>query len=61
MIKSMTGFASITRDEEPGTVPVTIKTVNHRFLDLQLRAPSSIAPLESRVRSLEEALSSKRR
>jgi hypothetical protein len=33
MIKSMTGFASLTRDEESATLGVTIRAVNHRFLD----------------------------
>src|SRR6478736_10299072 len=52
MIKSMTGFASLTREYEAATVSVTIKSVNHRFLDLQLRIPSTIAALETRLRSL---------
>ena len=38
MIKSMTGFASLTRDDERGAIGVTIRSVNHRFLDMQLRA-----------------------
>ena len=52
MIKSMTGFASLTRDDEAAAISVTVKGVNHRFLDLQLRTPSSLAPLESRLRSI---------
>ena len=52
MIKSMTGFASLSRDDERGTVGVTIRAVNHRFLDLQLRLPSTLADLEARVRAL---------
>jgi uncharacterized protein (TIGR00255 family) len=52
MIKSMTGFASLTKDEESATVSVAVKGVNHRFLDLQLRVPPSLAPLESRLRAL---------
>jgi len=51
MIKSMTGFASLTQDDEAATITVTIRSVNHRFLDLQLRLPSSLAPLESRLRA----------
>ena len=39
MIKSMTGFASLTRDDEAATVAVTVRSVNHKFLDLQLRVP----------------------
>jgi uncharacterized protein (TIGR00255 family) len=52
MIKSMTGFASLTRDDEVATISVTVKAVNHRFLDLQLRIPPSLGALESKIRSL---------
>ena len=52
MIKSMTGFASLTRDEVSTVISVTIRAVNHRFLDVQLRAPSSLAASESRLRSI---------
>lgn len=52
MIKSMTGFASLTRDDERAAIGVTIRSVNHRFLDLQLRLPPSIADLEPRLRAM---------
>ena len=52
MIKSMTGFASLTHEDERATLGVTIRSVNHRFLDLQVRVPASLADLEPRVRSL---------
>lgn len=52
MIKSMTGFASLTRDDERGAVGVTIRSVNHRFLDLQVRLPAAIADLEPRIRAI---------
>jgi uncharacterized protein (TIGR00255 family) len=52
MIKSMTGFASLTRDDERGALGVTIRAVNHRFLDLQVRMPQAIADLEPRLRAL---------
>ena len=52
MIKSMTGFASLTRDEASVTISVTIRAVNHRFLDVQLRSPSSLAAIEPRLRAL---------
>jgi uncharacterized protein (TIGR00255 family) len=52
MIKSMTGFASLTRGDESTTVGVTIRAVNHRFVDLQLRIPPALATLEPRLRSL---------
>ena len=52
MIKSMTGFASLTREGDTATVTATVKGVNHRFLDPQLRTPSSLAALETRLRAL---------
>ena len=52
MIKSMTGFASLTHEDERATIGITVRAVNHRFLDVQLRLPQSLADLEPRVRSL---------
>jgi len=52
VIKSMTGFASLTHEDERATIGITVRAVNHRYLDLQLRMPQSLADLEPRVRSL---------
>jgi len=52
MIKSMTGFASVTREDDTATVAVTIRALNGRFLDLQLRSPQALAALEADVRAL---------
>jgi uncharacterized protein (TIGR00255 family) len=52
MIKSMTGFASLTHEDERATIAVTLRAVNHRFLDIQLRIPPSLAEVEPRVRGL---------
>lgn len=52
MIRSMTGFASVSRDTDGVSVSVTIKSVNHRFLDIQIKAPSSLAGLEGRIKTL---------
>jgi uncharacterized protein (TIGR00255 family) len=48
----MTGFSSITREDDRATVAVTIRSVNHRYLDLQLRVPQALAAIESDVRTL---------
>jgi uncharacterized protein (TIGR00255 family) len=52
MIKSMTGFAAVSREDERATVAVTIRAVNHRYLDLQVRSPQSLASIEAEVRAL---------
>jgi uncharacterized protein (TIGR00255 family) len=48
----MTGFASITREDDRATIAVTMRSVNHRYLDLQLRVPQALAAIESEVRAL---------
>jgi uncharacterized protein (TIGR00255 family) len=52
MIKSMTGFASLTHEDERATIGVTVRAVNHRFLDLQLRVPHIFGDVEPRLRTL---------
>ena len=48
----MTGFAAVTREDDRATVSVTIRALNHRYLDLQLRLPSSLGAIEGDVRAL---------
>jgi len=51
VIRSMTGFAALTRDNELATIGVTVKSVNHRYLDLQLRLPHALSDREGALRS----------
>ncbi len=48
----MTGFASITREDEHAAIGITIRALNHRHLDLQLRVPLPLAGIEGDIRSL---------
>jgi len=48
----MTGFASVNSEDDRATVAVTVRSLNHRHLDLQLRIPQSLAAIESEVRAL---------
>jgi uncharacterized protein (TIGR00255 family) len=50
-MKSKTGFASASHDDDSGALSVTLRAVNHRFLDLQVRLPAPLADLEPRVRA----------
>ena len=52
MIKSMTGFASVTHEDELVALNVTARSVNHRYLDLQLRVPPMLADLDQDLRAL---------
>ncbi|HXH05056.1 MAG TPA: YicC/YloC family endoribonuclease, partial [Vicinamibacterales bacterium] len=51
MVRSMTGFASLAREAEGWSIGVTIRAVNHRFLDVQVRLPPALSALEPRIRS----------
>jgi uncharacterized protein (TIGR00255 family) len=52
-IYSMTGFARISgRANDTLAWTLTLKSVNHRFLDLHLRMPGGTEPLEMRLRRL---------
>ena len=48
----MTGFAAVSCEDDRATMAVTIRSLNHRHLDLQLRVPQSLAALEGDVRGL---------
>ncbi|MCX6539178.1 MAG: YicC family protein [Acidobacteria bacterium] len=52
MMKSMTGFASVTREDEGASIGVTVRSVNHRYLDVQLRLPQSLSSIEPRIRGV---------
>jgi len=52
VIRSMTGFASVSREEAGQQVSVTVKSVNHRFLDVQVKMPSALASVESRLKAM---------
>lgn len=51
-LKSMTGYAQARAVESGWSLRVTIRSVNHRFLDLHLRMPDGFEPLEPRIRQL---------
>jgi uncharacterized protein (TIGR00255 family) len=50
MILSMTGFAAVTRDLPGVALSVELRSVNHRYLDLQVRLPDELRGLESALR-----------
>lgn len=45
-LHSMTGFGEGRAEDERARVRVSIRSVNHRFLDLQLRLPDAYRPFE---------------
>ncbi len=51
-LKSMTGYAQAERVEHGFSMRVSVRSVNHRFLDLHLRVPEGFEPLEPRMRHI---------
>lgn len=51
-MKSMTGFGRASRSEDPLQIAVEARSVNHRYLDLQLRLPDGWRSLEPAIREL---------
>ena len=52
MIKSMTGFGRAEFVDEKRKFSVEIKSVNHRYLDVNIKMPKKLNSLESAIRTL---------
>jgi len=52
MIKSMTGFGRCELMEEDRKITVEMKSVNHRYLDVNIKMPKKLNMFESSVRNL---------
>jgi uncharacterized protein (TIGR00255 family) len=48
----MTGYAQAHAVENGWSLRVSVRSVNHRFLDLHLRVPEGFEPLEPRIRQI---------
>ena len=52
-VRSMTGYAQVkVHVSDQLTLSLSLKSVNHRFLDLHLRLPSELDPVEIKVRRI---------
>ena len=52
MAYSMTGYARVRSESDDLSMVLTLRSVNHRFADLQLRIPAELESLEARIRRL---------
>jgi uncharacterized protein (TIGR00255 family) len=50
MIRSMTGYGSANLETEALRASVTVRSVNHRFLDVTLHLPRRLQPLEAEMK-----------
>ena len=48
----MTGYAMARREQGGWSLRVSVKSVNHRFLDLKLRLPEALDAYELRLRQI---------
>jgi uncharacterized protein (TIGR00255 family) len=55
MLRSMTGYSRVQYEDSDFTLTVSVKSINHRFLDLQLRMSPLLDPFEPMLRSLVKA------
>jgi uncharacterized protein (TIGR00255 family) len=51
-VRSMTGFAQVLRPGEAGDLSVSLRSVNHRGLDLHFHLGNEFLPFESAMRAL---------
>ena len=47
---SMTGYAQVSHESDELSLSITLRSVNHRSLDLKLRIPPDLEPLEGLIR-----------
>lgn len=52
MIKSMTGFGRAEAQDEQHKFTVEIKSVNHRYLDFNIKIPKKLSFFDSAIRTL---------
>lgn len=52
MIKSMTGFGRAEKLDEERKITVEMKSVNHRYLDINMRMPKKLSIFEASIRTL---------
>lgn len=52
MIRSMTAYSSRRAEEAQFSITVSVRSINHRFLDLQVRLPAVLEPFEPALRRL---------
>lgn len=55
MIKSMTGFGRCEISEDSRKITVEMKSVNHRYLDINIKMPKKLNCFEAEIRNLLKA------
>ncbi len=56
MLRSMTGYGCSERTGEDRRIRVEVRSVNQRFLDVQIKAPRTMLRVEDKIRKLVESV-----
>src|SRR5271154_2409130 len=51
-VKSMTGYAQARVEQDGYALRISVRAVNHRFLDLRLRVPEGFEQAETAIRKI---------
>src|SRR5690242_21958691 len=51
-VRSMTGFARVRKTIPQGEIVLSLKSVNHRGLDLHFHLPHELDPVENEIRNV---------
>src|SRR5580704_3315878 len=54
-LRSMTGFARSRKSLDSGEIVVSVKSLNHRGLDVQVHAPTAADEFENAIRGMVKA------
>ena len=55
LLRSMTGYAAASAQQNGFTLTVSLRSVNHRYFDLRTHFPEALLPLEREARSVIQA------
>lgn len=50
MLRSMTGFGKVERELEQGSLAIEVRSENSRYLDISMRIPEMLEPLEEEMK-----------
>ena len=51
-LRSMTGYAQAVADQDGWALRLSVRSVNHRFLDLHVRLPEGYEAIEPKIRQI---------
>lgn len=52
MLKSMTGFGKAEGETSLGKLNIEIRSINHRYCDINIKLPKRLTPIEQRIREV---------